>query len=247
MNAILYARFSPRPDEEKCESADKQIERCRDWCKAMNHTIVCDPFKDEAISGASMEDREGLKAAMQRTRLEKGILVVTALDRLGRNTIDILSISEELTSAGACWASLTQNIDTSTPTGRFMVTIFAGLAQMEREQIGIRTSAGMNRLQEAGWCMSARPKTGRRIAPPETQPTPHERETTRGIPPKALTTVEAPDEIEALARAKELRDMRYSWRAIADTLNQEGRLYRGTNWKHVTIYRLLRDDDRAAT
>lgn len=235
MNAILYARFSPRPDEEKCESADKQIERCSAWAIAMNHTIVATE-RDEARSGASMEDRPGLQRALERTLDEKGMLVVTAIDRIGRDTIDVIRTSKQLTKAGACWASLSESIDTSSPTGRFMVAVFAAMAEMEREQIAERTRIGMQKLQAAGWAVSKRLPTGRRLA--SEQPS----ERLKGMPSKALLTEPAPEELAALARAQELRSLHFSWRMIAQTLNDEGRVFRGGRWTHTTIYRAIRPE-----
>lgn len=240
MNAILYARFSPRPNAAECESADKQLERCRSWCSAMGHTVAADAeFKDEGASGATTDERPGLAAALERVKRERGILVVAAIDRLGRNIRDLLDISEAITDAGASWASLAQSIDTTTPQGRFMLVVFGGMAQMEREITAERTKIGMQRLQKQGWKVSCHAKTGRRPLPPEQQPTPEQRET-RGIPPKALRTEPAQDELEAIAVAASLRAQNYSWRQIASELAARGFSYRGGRWTHVTIFRVLR-------
>jgi len=50
MKAILYARFSPRPHAEDCDSCERQIADLRAWCKAHNHEIVGE-FQDRALSG----------------------------------------------------------------------------------------------------------------------------------------------------------------------------------------------------
>lgn len=238
MNAILYARFSPRPNAAECESATKQLERCRSWCSAMGHTVTAE-FKDEGASGASTDERPGLACALERVKRERGILVVAAIDRLGRNIRDLLDISEAITDAGASWASLAQSIDTTTPQGRFMLVVFGGMAQMEREITAERTKVGMHRLQNQGWKVSGHAKTGRRPLPPDQQPTPEQRES-RGIPPKALRTEPATDELQALILAAELRAQCFSWRQIADELTSRGLQYRGRRWTHVTIFRTLK-------
>ncbi|MBE6703117.1 MAG: recombinase family protein [Ruminococcaceae bacterium] len=71
------------------------------------------------------------------------IVVCESFSRIARNTRDLLSITDELNSKGVKFISLKESIDTSTPQGEFMLTIFAALAQMERESILQRQSEGI--------------------------------------------------------------------------------------------------------
>lgn len=95
----------------------------------------------EKISGKSM-DRPQLRAMLDYVR-EGDTLVVESYSRLARNTKDLLSIVEELEKKSVAFISLKEKIDTSTPQGKLMLTIFAGLAQFERECMLQRQKEGI--------------------------------------------------------------------------------------------------------
>lgn len=104
--------------------------------------IAIDKLFEEKISGKNTE-RPQLKAMLQYVR-EGDIVYVESFSRLARSTKDLLNIVEELTSKGVQFVSLKENVDTSTPQGKFMLTVFAGLAQLERENILQRQREGID-------------------------------------------------------------------------------------------------------
>ncbi len=96
----------------------------------------------EKISGKSTEGRERLKEMLEFIR-EGDVVIVESISRLARNTRDLLEIVERLDKNGVGFISQKENINTSTPTGRFMITIFAAVAQLEREYILARQKEGI--------------------------------------------------------------------------------------------------------
>lgn len=101
----------------------------------------CDDTYIDKASGLR-EDRPEFLACMRNLR-QGDTLVVWKLDRLGRSTPHLLSITEELRQRGVHFRTLTEAIDTSTPAGRLMFTMMAAIATFERDLIVERTRAGM--------------------------------------------------------------------------------------------------------
>jgi len=94
-------------------------------------------------------DREQLKALLSFCR--KGDVVITeSISRIARNTKDLLTIVESLTNKGVDFVSLKESIDTSTPQGKFMLTVFGAMAELERESILERQKEGIAIAKEAG-------------------------------------------------------------------------------------------------
>jgi len=76
--------------------------------------------------------------------VEKGdSITVEAISRFARNTRDLLSLIDELQEKGVEFISLKENIDTTTPTGKFMLTILGAVAELEREYILQRQAEGI--------------------------------------------------------------------------------------------------------
>lgn len=78
------------------------------------------------------------------------MVIVESISRIARNTRDLLSIVSELTEKGVEFISLKENIDTTTPQGRFMLTVFGALAELERENILERQREGIEIAKSKG-------------------------------------------------------------------------------------------------
>lgn len=115
-------------------------------------------FTDEGVSGTRAR-RPELDKMLDHLR-SGDELVIWKLDRLGRNTKNLLELVDLLEAKGVTFRSLTEGISTSGPMGKAMLTIMSAFAQLERDQLAERTRAGM----------AAAAANGRRAGRPEIGP-----------------------------------------------------------------------------
>ena len=97
----------------------------------------------DRASGAK-DDRPGLKACLADLR-HGDILIVWKLDRLGRSLSHLLTIITDLKKRGVAFRSITEQMDTTTPHGEFLLNVFGSLEQFERALITERVNAGRPR------------------------------------------------------------------------------------------------------
>ena len=135
MSKIGYIRVST----EHQETARQQ--------EIMDNNHV-DRIFSEKLSGATA-DRPQLKAMLDYVR-EGDTLYVESISRLGRSTRDLLNIIDTLSEKGVTLVSHKENIDTDTPAGKFMLTVFAALSQLEREQLKQRQREGIEIAKAQG-------------------------------------------------------------------------------------------------
>lgn len=142
--AAIYLRVSTEDQVEKY-GLDVQRERTTAQAIAKGWQVVRE-FIDAGISGTKDEKgRAGLASLLEAAAAgDIDAVVILSLDRLGRKTAIVLEMIEQLTAAGVDVVSCKESLDTQTPQGQFVLTIFAGLAQLERDVIVERTTAGRN-------------------------------------------------------------------------------------------------------
>ena len=136
----------------------------------------CQKIFEDRASGARSE-RPGLTKALEMLR-EGDTLVVWKLDRLGRSVKHLVDLVGALRQQGVQFKSLTDAIDTSTPSGRFFFHVMASLAEMERELIVERTRAGLEVARQHGR------KGGRRRQMTDSKIESAKKLLASGVPPK---------------------------------------------------------------
>ena len=139
---IGYARVSK---SDNSQVLDLQIDAL------VNAGVKEENIYSDKISG-SIDDRLGLENCLKALR-EDDILVVYKLDRLGRNLKHLIQTVEDLTKRKIGFKVLSGqgvNIDTTTPAGKMIFSIFGALAEFERELIRERTIAGITAARARG-------------------------------------------------------------------------------------------------
>lgn len=128
----------------RCSTVEQNESR---QLKMMEEQKVDKIFIDKA-SGKNAE-RASFKARMAFIR-EGDTVIVESISRIARNTRDLLTIVATLTEKGVEFVSLKESIDTTTPHGRFMLTVFGALAELERESILERQREGIEIAKAEG-------------------------------------------------------------------------------------------------
>ena len=116
----------------------------------------CTRIYREKVSGARADRKELLK--MLKHLAAGKVVVVTRIDRLARSTFDLFAIVKQIADVGARFRSLAEPwADTGTSTGRLMLAVLGGLADVERDLIRTRTAEGRSRATARGQHMGRPP------------------------------------------------------------------------------------------
>lgn len=107
-----------------------------------------DHIFEEKISGKVK--RKPILDSLIKTLEAGDQLVIWKIDRLGRRSRELIKIQESLEKREIALVSLTESVDTSTPTGKFAFQVICGVAELERNQISERTKAGLLAAKEKG-------------------------------------------------------------------------------------------------
>ncbi|MEG6615341.1 recombinase family protein [Peptococcaceae bacterium 1198_IL3148] len=150
MRVAIYCRVSSEDQQER-GTIENQIEFAKKYCDLHQLDIV-EWFKDDGITGTlPLEMRPEGKRALEDAKAKKfDLLLIYKIDRLGRSARVILNAVYDLEQHGIKIRSMTEPFDTGDPNGRFLLTILAGVADLERENILSRMWHGANRAAKAG-------------------------------------------------------------------------------------------------
>lgn len=162
MRVAIYTRKSVYSDNS--ESVKNQARMCREYVSmhfpSENHDFTT--YEDEAYTGADVQ-RPSLQLLLETIKSDAvDLLIVYQLDRLSRDVKDFTDIYGLLSEHGVQFASVKENIDTSTPIGESMMYILVVFAQMERKTIAMRVYDNMYGLAGSGWWVGGNPPFGYR-------------------------------------------------------------------------------------
>lgn len=158
MKLVGYVRVSTDGQEDNTSLASQQ-ERIECYCKAFDHELV--KVFVEVGSGKDMKNRPEFNKAMEMVKNEADGIVSLKLDRIARNCRDVLTLVEDvLQPNNKALVLLDLNVDTSTPTGKMILTMMAAVAELERAQINERTQGGRKAKADKGGYAYGSPKFG---------------------------------------------------------------------------------------
>lgn len=210
---VLYVRVSTTQQVEQGHSLEAQADRLRQYAAFKDMTVV-DLVTDSGLSGGRV-DRPGYVRVLDLVRTKQvDAVCVVSLSRFARNTRATLDAIELFNRNGVALHSLSEQLDTTTPVGRFFCTTLAALATLEREQVGERTKAVLQYKRSQGERVGNLPFgyhlcDGGRLEPDE-----HEQ--------------------EVIGLVRQLRDQGMTYAAIADELQRRQVTNRNGNTKWWT-------------
>lgn len=225
-----YVRVSTKKQEDEGMSLETQERKIRAWAEISDHKVV-DIYR-ESGTGKSLEKRpEFIKLF---NIIKKGeTLVVLAFSRLARSTRDFLAIMDNLIARGCRIVVMTEGLDTITPYGAFVATMFSAVAQLEATMISDRVKDNMKAKKEKGEFVGRVPYGWKLSDGAQSD------------------LVEVPEEQAIIKRMREMREQKdekgkvMSYEKIAKKLNEEGIKPRynpknvSQKWSHTSVLRII--------
>lgn len=152
MLVAVYCRVSTE-DQAEAKTIENQVEFAQKYCDMHNLKIYKFYLDDGVSGGIPVLERPAGQRLLEDGRAGYFKTVyVYRLDRLARTTLDLLNTHEQLSQQGIALKSMTENFDTSTPSGKFFMTTLGGIAEIERSTIAERMKLGKARaLKEGRW------------------------------------------------------------------------------------------------
>jgi len=147
--ALAYVRVSTTEQATEGASLDAQEAALIEAAERKGYRV--EVIREEGKSGKSLNGRPELRAALERLdRGEAAALYAQRLDRLSRSVADFAHLLDRAKRKGWTVAVLDADVDTSTPSGEFLVNVLASAAQYERAIIGARTRDALAQRKREG-------------------------------------------------------------------------------------------------
>jgi len=149
----IYVRVSTEEQAQEGFSIRAQEQKLRDFVRIKEWSLY-KIYADEGISGKNITERPAINELIED--IKKGYVknvLVFKIDRLTRNTADLISLIDLFNKYGCSFNSLNESIDTQTATGRMFIKIIGIFAEFERENIAERSRIGFERKAREGYSM----------------------------------------------------------------------------------------------
>lgn len=220
MKLVAYVRVSSKGQADNT-SLDEQLARITAYCQAFGHDLVA--IYREVQSGGKADNRKELQKAIDTIKSGQADgLVVLKLDRLGRRASDVLKLVDDvLEPLKKSLIIIDMNMDTSTATGKLLLTVLSGVAEFEKSEINKRTSNGRKaRAKTSDYANGGAPKFGSKA--------------------ENKNLVVNDDEQQVIEIIRKHHKSGKSQRAIAEYLNKQGiKSKQGKSWTGTTVGRVI--------
>jgi DNA invertase Pin-like site-specific DNA recombinase len=145
MKTAVYARVSTNNGQDP----EMQLRELREYCQRRNWEVARE-YVDIGISGAKEKRPELDRLIADAHRRHFDAVVVWRFDRFARSVSHLLRALETFRSLGIEFVSLSEQVDTSTPTGKMIFTVLGAVAELERTLITERVRAGVRNARAKG-------------------------------------------------------------------------------------------------
>lgn len=155
VRVAIYARVSTANNGQDPKMQTREL---REYCEHRNWKVVGE-YVDEGISGAKDNRPELNKLMADAHRRRFDAVVVWRFDRFARSVSHLLRALENFKALGVEFVSLSEQVDTSTPTGKMVFTVLGAVAELERSLIAERVKAGLRNARVKGTRLGRPPVT----------------------------------------------------------------------------------------